>query len=43
MTCDKVDVQVKVNEDGWEILDILGRHEEFMKRKKSTNNLHYKY
>ena len=28
MTCDKVDAQVKVNEDGsWEILDILGRHD----------------
>ena len=29
MTCDKVDAKVKVNEDGsWEILDILGRHEQ---------------
>ena len=35
MTCDKVDAQVKVNEDGsWEILDILGRHEAAYEKKK---------
>ena len=35
MTCDKVNAQVKVNEDGsWEILDILGRHEEAYEKKK---------
>ena len=35
MTCDKVDAQVKVNEDGsWEILDILGRHEQAYEKKK---------
>ena len=35
MTCDKVDAKVKVNEDGsWEILDILGRHEQAYERKK---------
>ena len=35
MTCDKVDAQVKVNEDGsWEILDILGRHEPAYEKKK---------
>ena len=35
MTCDKVNAQVKVNEDGsWEILDILGRHEQAYEKKK---------
>jgi uncharacterized Zn finger protein (UPF0148 family) len=35
MTCDKVDAKVKVNEDGsWEILEILGRHEQAYERKK---------
>ena len=35
MTCDKVDAKVKVNEDGsWEILDILGRHEQAYEKKK---------
>ena len=35
MTCDKVDAQVKVNEDGsWEILDILGRHQPAFGKKK---------
>ena len=35
MTCDKVNAEVKVNEDGsWEILDILGRHEQAYERKK---------
>ena len=35
MTCDKVDAKVRVNEDGsWEILDILGRHEQSYERKK---------
>ena len=35
MTCDKVDAQVRVNEDGsWEILDILGRHEQAYEKKK---------
>ena len=35
MTCDKVDAKVKVNEDGsWEILDILGRHEQKHEKKK---------
>ena len=35
MTCDKVDAQVKVNEDGsWEILDILGRHDAAYEKKK---------
>ena len=35
MTCDKVDAQVKVNEDGsWKILDILGRHEQAYEKKK---------
>ena len=35
MTCDKVDAQVKVNEDGsWEILDILGRHQPAYEKKK---------
>ena len=35
MTCDKVNAQVKVNEDGsWEILDILGRHEAAYEKKK---------
>jgi hypothetical protein len=36
MTCDKVNAKVRVNEDGtWEILDILGRHEEAYREKKS--------
>ena len=35
MTCDKVDAKVRVKEDGsWEILDILGRHEQAYERKK---------
>ena len=35
MTCDKVNAQVKVNEDGsWEILDILGRHDAAYEKKK---------
>ena len=35
MTCDKVDAQVRVNEDGsWEILDILGRHDAAYEKKK---------
>ena len=35
MTCDKVDAKVKVNADGsWEILDILGRHEQAYEQKK---------
>ena len=35
MTCDKVDAKVKVNEDGsWEILDILGIHEQAYEKKK---------
>ena len=35
ITCDKVDAQVKVNEDGsWEILDILGRHDAAYEKKK---------
>ena len=35
MTCDKVDAKVKVKEDGsWEILEILGRHEQAYERKK---------
>ena len=35
MTCDKVNAQVKVNEDGsWEILDILGRHQPAYEKKK---------
>ena len=35
MTCDKVDAQVRVNQDGsWEILDILGRHEQAYEKKK---------
>ena len=36
MTCDKVDAKVRIKEDGtWEILDILGRHEEAYREKKS--------
>ncbi len=36
MTCDKVDAQIRIKEDGtWEILDILGRHEEAYREKKS--------
>ena len=36
MTCDKVNAKVRVKEDGtWEILDILGRHEEAYREKKS--------
>ena len=35
MTCDKVDAKVKVKDDGsWEILEILGRHEQAYERKK---------
>ena len=35
MTCDKVDAKVWVKEDGsWEILEILGRHEQAYERKK---------
>ena len=35
MTCDKVDAIVKVTQDGkWEILDIIGRHEQAYERKK---------
>ena len=35
MTCDKVDAKVKVKEDGsWEIIEILGRHEQAYERKK---------
>ena len=35
MTCDKVNAKVKVNEDGsWEILDILGRHQQAYEKKK---------
>ena len=35
MTCDKVNAQVKVNEDGsWEILEILGRHEQAYEKKQ---------
>ena len=35
MTCDKVDAVVKVKPDGeWEILEILGRHEQAYERKK---------
>jgi hypothetical protein len=35
MTCDKVDAIVKVKQDGsWEILDIVGRHEQAYERKK---------
>ena len=35
MTCDKVDAKVRIKEDGtWEILDILGRHEEAYREKK---------
>ena len=35
MTCDKVDAEVRVNADGsWEILDILGRHEQAYEKKK---------
>ena len=36
MTCDKVDAKVRVKEDGsWEILEILGRHEQVLRKKKS--------
>ena len=36
MTCDKVDAKVRIKEDGsWEILDILGRHEQAYREKKS--------
>ena len=36
MTCDKVDAQIRIKEDGtWEILDIMGRHEEAYREKKS--------
>ena len=36
MTCDKVNAKIRIKEDGeWEILDILGRHEEAYREKKS--------
>ena len=36
MTCDKVDAKVRIKEDGtWEILDIMGRHEEAYREKES--------
>ena len=36
MTCDKVDAKIRIKKDGsWEILDILGRHEEAYREKKS--------
>ena len=35
MTCDKVDAIVKLQQDGtWEILEIVGRHEQAYERKK---------
>ena len=35
MTCDKVDAKVKVLENGeWEIIEILGRHDQAYERKK---------
>ena len=35
MTCDKVDAKVRVKEDGeWEIIEILGRHEQAYQKKK---------
>ena len=35
MTCDKVDAKVRVLENGeWEIIEILGRHEQAYERKK---------
>ena len=35
MTCDKVDAKVRVKADGeWEIIEILGRHEEAYTKKK---------
>ena len=35
MTCDKVDAKVRVKENGeWEIIEILGRHEEAYTKKK---------
>ena len=35
MTCDKVNAKVRVKEDGsWEILEILGRHDQAYERKK---------
>ena len=35
MTCDKVDAKVRIKDDGsWEILEILGRHEQAYERKK---------
>ena len=35
MPCDKVDAKVRVKEDGsWEILELLGRHEQAYERKK---------
>tara|TARA_Y100001938_G_scaffold81638_1_gene112598 strand:+ start:417 stop:887 length:471 start_codon:yes stop_codon:yes gene_type:complete len=35
MTCDKVDAVVKLQQDGtWEILEIVGRHEQAYERKK---------
>ena len=36
MQCDKVDAHIRIKEDGsWEILDILGRHEDAYREKKS--------
>jgi hypothetical protein len=36
MTCDKVNAKIRIKEDGtWEILDILGRHDEAYREKKS--------
>ena len=36
MTCDKVDAKVRIKEDGtWEILDIMGRHQEAYREKES--------
>ena len=35
MTCDKVDAKVRVKENGeWEIIEILGRHEQAYQKKK---------
>ena len=39
MQCDKVDAQIRIKEEGsWEILDILGRHENAYREKKSWEN-----
>tara|TARA_Y100000389_G_scaffold151309_1_gene151053 strand:+ start:394 stop:882 length:489 start_codon:yes stop_codon:yes gene_type:complete len=36
MTCDKVDAKVRIKDDGtWEILDIMGRHQEAYREKES--------